>query len=651
MRKLHIDIETYSSVDITKSGAYKYVESIDFEILLLAFAFDQEPITVIDLTAGESLPEHFVEAMTAPEVEKHAHNAVFERLCFNAHGIQTEIAQWHCTAIKAAYCGLPLSLGELTKAMGLGDKGKLATGKALIRFFCCPIKPTKSNGQRVRNFPHHDTEKWGEFKKYVAMDVEAEREVSRRLGNHTIPTSERINYILDQEINDRGVEIDVDFARNAFDIYEKDKALMLSKMKQLTGLSNPNSPTQLKQWLGDATGKEITSLAKGELPKILEGVESDLVREVLDMRSRTSKASVKKYEAMLNCVCADSRAHGLLQFYGANRTGRWAGRLIQVQNLARNNMKSLDLARGTVKSGDYEKMGMLYDNIASVLSELIRTAFVAGEGYTFAVADFSAIEARVIAWLAGEKWRLDVFNTHGKIYEASAAMMFGVPIEDVTKDMRSKGKIGELALGYQGALGALKTMGGEKMGLSEAEMKSIVEKWREKNPNVVKLWYATEKAALRAVITRKPVVLREYKNLVFNVERKALTIMLPSGRKLFYQDPIIRENKFGREALRYLGVDQTTKQWVHIDTYGGKLVENIVQAIARDLLADSMVELDKNDFPIAMHVHDEAIAEVPIEGAEASLEKMCSIMGQENLWAKGLPLGADGYLTPYYKKD
>lgn len=651
--KLHIDIETYSSIDIKTAGAYKYCESIDFEILMVAYAFDDEPIQIVDLAQGETLPIEFLEALQNPQVEKHAHNANFERNAFKAVGYNIPIEQWHCSAVKSAYCGLPLSLEMVSKALKLEEKGKLATGKALIRYFCIPCKPTKANEHRMRNMPWHDLEKWDEFKKYCINDVEAEREIDNRLHSYSIPEFERRNYILDQEINDRGIMIDLNMAKNAFDIDTKHAAILTDKMIDLTGLENPNSPAQLKKWLGDAMQKEVTSLAKSELPTLIDEAESETVTKVLKLRKKSSKTSTKKYVAMMNCACDDDRAHGLFQFYGANRTGRWAGRLVQLQNLPQNHISDLEQARSAFASGDYDLVTMLYENVSDTLSQLIRTAFIAKPGHTFAVADFSAIEARVIAWLANEKWRLDVFSTHGKIYEASASMMFGVPIEKIDKgsDLRTKGKIAELALGYQGALGALKKMGGESMGLTDSEMEDIVKKWRNKNPQITKLWKHVEAAAKRAIKTRKKVILSRFRNLEFEYDGNVLTIQLPSGRKLFYQSPAMTTNRFGQESIKYKGLDRVTKKWWWVDSYGGKFVENIVQAIARDLLADSMLRLDENGFDIVMHVHDEAICEIPEENSDELLDEMCDIMGTEVPWAEGLPLVADGYVTPFYKKD
>lgn len=652
-RQLHIDIETYSSIDIMTAGAYKYCESIDFEILMIAYAFDDEPIRMIDLALGDEIPQEFLDALMDPTIEKHAHNANFERNSFRAIGYDVPIEQWYCSAVKAAYCGLPLSLAMVSEALKLEEKGKLTTGKALIRFFSIPIKPTKANGMRERNFPEHDMEKWEEFKLYCINDVEAEREIGKRLEAYDIPDFERVNYILDQQINDRGILVDIGMAKNAYHIDEVHSELMSEQLIKLTGLDNPNSPAQLKQWLSLAMGKEITTLAKEAMNTLVEEAESEAVKEVLSLRKKSSKSSTKKYVAMLNCACNDDRVRGLFQFYGANRTGRWAGRLVQLQNLPQNHIKDLEQARSLIASGDYELASMFYDDISNVLSQLIRTTFIAKKKCTFAVADFSAIEARVIAWLANEKWRLDVFATHGKIYEASASMMFNVPIESVTKgsELRDKGKISELALGYQGALGALRQMGGEKMGLTDMEMDRIVKLWRKKNPSIVKLWYEVNEAAIRAIKTHKPVILTKFRNIKFDFNGEVLTIELPSGRKLFYQQATLATNRFGQEAVKYKGLDQMTKKWWWVDSYGGKFVENIVQAIARDLLAYSMQQLDKAGFSLVMHVHDEAVAEVDKTKGEELLEQMCDIMGTEVPWALGLPLKADGYITDFYKKD
>lgn len=655
--RLYIDIETYSSVDIKAAGAYKYIEAIDFEILLIAYAIDNGPIIVIDLAQGDEIPTEFIVALTDYSVEKWAHNATFERLSFAAIGYDIPVEQWFCSMAKSAYCGLPLALGAVSKAMHLEEKGKLTTGTALIKYFCVPCKPTKTNGFRYYNRPEHAPEKWDEFILYVINDVASMREIVQELDQYVIPEFERQNYILDQKINDAGIEVDISFAQHAVEIDTKNSKYLSEKMRELTQLENPNSLPQLKKWLLDVTGKEIKSLTKDTIPGLIDEIESEVVTEVLELKLKSGKTSITKYTRMLACACEDVRAHGLFQYYGANRTGRWAGRLIQMQNLPRNYIKDLQGARDTIAAGDDELAELFYGDISSLLSQLIRTAFVAKKDHVFAVADFSAIEARVIAWLAGEKWRMDVFNSHGKIYEASAAMMFGVPIEDVTKGSayREQGKIAELALGYQGSVGAMTSMCETyKVEMPDTKKKSIVDAWRNQSPAIVALWARIDKLSKRAL--RSPGTTHQYsegteQNLIFEYDRQVLTIQLPSGRKLFYYHPTFSKNKWDRESIKYRGMDQTTKQWSWVDTYGGKLTENIVQAIARDLLAFSMLNLDEHQYDIVMHVHDESICEVPKDKAEGYLAMMCDIMSIRPDWAQELPLVADGYLTPFYKKD
>lgn len=678
--RLHIDIETYSSIDIVKAGAYKYVQSVDFEILMTAYAFDDKQVKIFDHAQGEDFSHEFLRALKDPEVVKCAHNANFERNSFKAIGIDIPIEQWECTAVKSLYCGFPSSLADVSKILALGEKEKLKIGKELIRYFSVPQKPNKRNGMKYRYFPSDDLEKWEMFKKYCIGDVEAEREIDKILSVYEFPEFERLNYILDQKINDKGIMIDMTMASNAKSIDDLNTEVLGDYLREITNLENPNSPLQLRKWLGEAMKKEIKSLAKETLedliseaeaghwietvnigsessPKIIENkilIENpQLVKEVLELRKKSSKTSTKKYVSMLNCAGYDDRVRGLFQFYGANRTGRWAGRLVQLQNLPQNKIKDLEKARNLVLNNDYKMMDLVYDNVADTLSQLVRTAFIAPKGKTFSVADFSAIEARVIAWLADEKWRLDVFATHGKIYEASASMMFGVPLEEITKDSeyRTKGKIAELALGYQGALGAMLNMGGEKMGLTKGEMTRIVKIWRAKNPKIVKLWAEVNEAAIECIERNSTVILKEFKNLEFSCDGEVMTIKLPSGRKLFYQNPIVSTNIFNSKAVKYKGLDQLTRKWWWIDSYGGKFVENIVQAIARDLLAHSMQELDKVGFDLVMHVHDEAVSEIAKDNAEETLEYMCEIMGTEVPWAPGLPLRADGYITEFYKKD
>lgn len=656
-KKLHLDIETFSSVDISTCGAYKYFESPDFEILILAYTLDgPENIKVVDLAQGETYPDEFIEAMLNPNVEKHAHNAAFERGAFKAIGLDVPADQWRCSAVMAGYSGLPMSLDGAGKALDLGDQAKSAEGKALIRYFSCLVKPTKANGMRFRNFPHHAPEKWEAYKKYCAQDVVAEIGVIESSKTFESTETERLNYILDQKINDRGVSVDTQMALNAIDIDNRFKAEVNEKLKELTGLVNPNSVAQLKKWLSSELQTEITTLAKDHVQTLIKEHKSGAAVEVLKLRELGSKTSTKKFEAMVRYAVEAGTAHGLLQFYGGSRTGRWAGRAVQLQNLPRNKMKGLDVARNLVKDGDYEMLSIMHDNIPKVLSELIRTALTASEGKVLAVADYSAIEARITAWLSGEKWRMDVFAGDGKIYEASASKMFNVPIESIDKTtekgdaLRQKGKVAELALGYGGSVGALKTMGGEAMGLSESEMKSIVDKWRKASPKIVEMWEDFEDCALQALKTKKPTV-SDFKNITFSYEQGCLTVLLPSGRKLIYQSAVLSKNRWNGESIKYKGLNQDTKQWGWVDTYGGKLSENIIQAIARDLLADGMRRLDAAGFDIVMHVHDEVVCDIPNSAPDFALEKICDILGEPVPWAKGLILTAEGFITSYYKKD
>lgn len=648
MRNLFIDIETYSSIDLKTSGLYKYVSSPDFEILLISYTFDNEHIRSIDLASGESMPEEFEEALLDENVIKHAHNATFERVCFRRIGYDVPAEEWHCTMIKAAYCGLPLSLDELSKVLDLENK-KSATGKALIKYFSCPCKPTRLNGQRSRNYPIHNPDKWNEYVLYNIADTAAEREIYYLLESIEIPQMERDLYVLDQKINDTGILVDKHFVNNAIKIDEWYSSNLSKIVSEKYGIDNPNSSAQLKQWLLEVTGDEVGSLAKGEMPALLESNKGDAdVSFVLKARQQLSKSSIKKYTAMLNCIGDDNKARGLFQFYGANRTGRWAGRLIQLQNLPQNHLADIAEVRSYVYEGKQTALDLLYDDLSSILSQLIRTAFIPSRGL-YVVADFSSIEARVISWLASESWRLEVFETHGKIYEATAARMFNIPIEMVTKgsDLRQKGKVAELALGYQGGLGALKRMGGEAMGLSDGEMMDIVRKWRKANPAIVDFWEDMNRCAANAVRYAGQFV-SEYKGIVFErvdvPNNSFLSVQLPSGRKLFYYKPRLDS----KGSIVYQGIIQETKTWGEIATYGGKITENIVQAIARDLLAVSMLKIDKAGYPIVMHVHDEVISDV---NDEKALKEICDIMGENVSWAEGLSLKADGFVTNFYKKD
>lgn len=653
MKRLYIDTETYSPEDLQTAGAYKYIDSPGFELLLISYAFDNGPVRVIDIASGENIPPELDQALTDPNVEKWAHNAVFERLVFKAIGRPIPIEQLYCSLVKAAYCSLPLSLGQLSEVLGLEELGKKATGKALIKYFCSPCKPTKANGMRSRNMPWDDPEKWSEFKVYSEYDIHSEREVVKQLDRFPFPESERIAYLTDQAINDRGVLMDLQMARNAIRFNDLFSESLFARMQELTGLQNPNSVAQLKSWLSER-GLEFPALGKPEITEYLgSGQRIDpVVEEVLRGRLMLAKSSVKKYTAMLNCAGFDDRAHGLFQFYGANRTGRWVSKLIQLQNLPQNHMQDLESAREIVARGDWEAMELAYNNTPEVLSELIRTTFIAPQGMTFAVADFSAIEARVLSWIAQEKWRLEVFNTHGKIYEASASMMFGVPMEQIKKGspLRQRGKTAELALGYEGSISAMENMDRDKQ-LTKPEMANIVRLWRRANPAIVNLWGEVEDAAIMTVRTKRP---HKVSCLCFEHDGVNLTIALPSGRKLFYRNPRVRPNRFGKVGLMYDGLVQSVG-WTDVETYGGKLVENIVQAVARDLLSEAMVRLTKAGYNIVMHVHDECICEVPEGQADAHLNRMNNIMAENPEWTKilpmGIPLKADGYVTKFYKKD
>lgn len=647
-RDLYIDIETFSSVDLSKAGVYKYVGSPDFEILVLGYSLDRGPVKVVDLAQGEPYPEEFLQALMDPGCRKHAHNAPFERLCFRRVGYDVPASQWWCTMVKSAYCGLPLSLDMVSKVLDLKDK-KLETGKALIRYFSTPCKPTKVNGGRTRNLPHHAPEKWEMYKEYNRYDVLAEIEIDRRLEAYTIPAMEREIYRLDQDINDRGILVDRELVDSAIAVDREYTAGLVHRATELTGLENPNSVPQLKAWVERRAGCTVPSLDKEALADLAERFSGDsLVSEIIDIRRKLARTSVKKYQAMDRCAMEDGRARGTLQFYGANRTGRWAGRLVQLQNLPKNHIRLLTEARELIKARDLDMVDMLYGDVPDILSQLVRTALVAPEGKVFAVADFSAIEARVISWLANEKWRMDVFHGDGKIYEATGSKMFNVPVSAITKGsvLRDKSKISELALGYGGGVGALAKMGGERMGLDEREMKSLVSRWRSANPAIVNLWKELEECAKGCLRYGKRIVCTP-RRIVMERDRDYFMIGLPSGRKLFYREARLTPNG----SIVYMGLNQVTRQWAQLDTYGGKLTENIVQAIARDLLANSMLALDAAGYPIVSHIHDECVTEVPAEGAKDSLARMSAIMGVAPGWASDLPLRADGYVTPYYMKD
>lgn len=640
--KLYIDLETYCPVDLPKTGVYPYTESPDFRILLTGYAIDEGPVITFD---WGSLPErkHFIN-LCRSATELIAHNATFERLALRSAGL--DLPEWTCTRVRASYCGLPPSLSEAAKAAGLSVQ-KDTAGAALIRYFSMPCKPTKANGGRTRNLPEHAPEKWQAFKDYLKRDVETTRELYHFLEKYHF--TEQENYLLDQKINDTGVGIDRDLVNNAIKLDRLQSHKISVEARKLTGLDNPNSLPQLARWLKDRTGKEVNSLTQEAVKDMLASSEGD-VKRALELRLKSSKTSVKKYQAASNYLCKDDRARGVFQFYGAGRTGRWAGRGIQLQNMPRNYMKTLTEARELVRQGDFETLYFLYSDPQQVLKELTRTMLVPSPGNIFLIADFSAIEARVLAWLAGERWRLEVFESHGKIYEASAAAMFNVPIDSIGKGSpyRQRGKIAELALGYQGGVGALKAMGAEAMGLDESEMSGIVKRWRAANPAISRFWSRIENAAKRAV--QNPGRRVKVGNLVFKREAGALIIELPSGRQLVYQKACIIPGRFG-EAIGFEGVDQTTRRYAMQDTYGGKLVENIVQAVARDLLAFSLLSVDRVGFRIVLHVHDEIVVEAKAKESDAGLGRLIAEMIKKPAWAEGLPLAADGFKADFYQKD
>ena len=649
MKTISIDIETFSSADLTKSGVYRYAESEDFEVLLFGYSVDGGEVKVIDMAQGEKLPPEIIAALTDTAVRKYAYNAQFERVCLSRllgypTGKYIEPQSWYCTMVWAATLGLPLSLEKVGEVLGL-EKQKLSVGKELIRYFCRPCEPSSSNGGRTRNFPYHDRGKWATFKAYNKRDVETEMEIQRRLSAFPVSEREWENYHLDQRINDYGIALDMDFVEHAIRCDEVNTGSATEKAKALTGIDNPNSPAQLKAWLVEQ-GQVVESLSKAEVSRLLQDATGN-IEEILRLRQELAKSSVKKYIAMKNVVGSDARARGLIQFYGANRTGRYAGRLIQVQNLPQNHLDDLTGVRELVRSDSYSRIEAKYGNIPNVLSELIRTAFVPKQGSRFIVADFSAIEARVIAWFAGEEWRLRVFEEGKDIYCASASQMFHVPVEKngVNGHLRQKGKIAELALGYGGSVGALKAMGATAMGIPEAELKPLVDAWRSSNPNITKFWWSVDRAVKYVVSTKQPY---SGYGLKFSYEKGILFIELPSGRRLAYVRPRMGVNNFGSDCVTYEGLG-SAKKWERIESYGPKFVENIVQGTARDILAEAMQRLSRAGFKITMHIHDEVVLEVP--RGVSSVEEVCSIMGETPAWAEGLNLRADGYECEFYKKE
>lgn len=646
MKSLCVDLETFSSADIGKTGVYRYCETDDFEVLLFGYSVDAGPVQVIDLANGELLPVEIRCALTDPFVTKWAFNAGFERICLSRFlGLPTDEYldphQWRCSMIWSAYLGLPLSLAGVGAVLKL-EKQKIEAGKDLIKYFCQPCTPTKTNGCRTRNRAADAPDKWTLFKSYNLRDVETEKAVQEALSRFPVPDFVWDEYHLDAEINDRGIRLDMQLVNSAIRMDELSREELTEKMHAMTALDNPNSVTQMKAWLAD-NGLELESLGKKELTASLKDAPDGLT-DVLLLRQQLAKTSVKKYQAMRNCVCSDGRAHGMFMFYGANRTGRYSGRLIQLQNLPQNHMTDLEQARALVRGGDYDALHSLYDSVPDVLSELIRTAFVPYEGGKFIVSDFSAIEARVIAWLAGEQWRLDVFQNGGDIYCASASQMFRVPVEKhgINGHLRQKGKIAELALGYGGSVGALKTMGALEMGLQEEELKPLVDAWRKTNPHITRLWWEVD-AAVKETVSERAAT--ETHGIRFVYESGFLFICLPSGRRLAYVKPRIGENKFGGESVTYEGVG-ATKKWERLESYGPKFVENIVQAISRDILCYAMKTLRCCN--IVAHVHDEIIIEAD---PRMSLQAVCEQMGRTPPWAKGLILRADGFEAQFYQKD
>ncbi len=658
-RHLSIDLETFSSVDIKKSGAFKYIESPDFQILLLAYSLDGEPVQVLDLATGEIIPPWLVSALSDPGFIKHAYNATFEWGCLSKFFGMLPVEQWRCTMFHGLYCGYTAGLDATGKALGLAaDKQKLNSGKALIRYFCVPCRPTKTNGGRTRNLPHHDPEKWALFKEYNRQDVVTEMEIEKRLSAFPVPDFVQKEWETDLRINARGVMVDMNLVAGALAMGANTRAALVDEAERLSGLRNPNSVKQLREWLGAELDEEVTNLNKETVAHLLNRDDnSDTVQRMLEIRQELGKTSTKKYDAIEAAVCADGRVRGLLQFYGANRTGRWAGRLVQVQNLPRTYTEPLPLARELVISNQSDALRLIYGSIPDTLSQLIRTSFISSPGNLLVDADFSAIEARVISWLAGEQWRLDVFRTHGKIYEASASQMFGVPIEKIKKGnpeyaLRQKGKVAELALGYQGSTGALIKMGAFDMGLTEEELPDIVTRWREANRRIRDLWYAMENAAVRVISEGGSVgvgcviLSREYDQ---NTGADCMTILLPSGRKLYYINPKLGVNQWDKPSINYMGMEQSTKRWGTVETYGGKLVENCVQAIARDCLACSIERLEAAGMPVVFHVHDEVVIDMPADRAD--LDAVVQLMGAPIPWAADLPLNADGWTGLFFRKD
>lgn len=649
MKKLSCDIETFSDVDLIRCGVYKYADSPNFEMLLFAYAVDDGDVHIIDIAGGEELPEEIIQVIKSDTVVKTAYNAQFERVCLSRYlklpeGEYLNPQSWYCTAVQAAELALPLSLADVGSVLGL-ERQKMTEGKELIKYFCVPCKPTKSNGNRTRNRPCHDINKWETFKKYCMRDVDVERQIADKLKMYPISDEEHRLYVLDQIINDRGVLVDCELAGQAVKLNSIQTAVAVEQAYMITGLENPNSVTQLKQWLKE-NGVEIESLSKKAVKSLADETDGD-VSKMLKLRLLMAKTSVKKYEAVIRSVCSDNRVHGMMRFCGANRTGRWSGNILQPQNLPQNHLPDLTLARDIVKDGDFEMLDMMFGNVPNVLSELIRTVLITKPNHRFIVADFSAIEARVLAWIAGEQWRIDTFRNGGDIYCASASKMFKVPVEKhgVNGELRQKGKISELACGYGGSVGALKNMGAVEMGVQENELQGLINDWRNANPHIVRFWYEVGNAAMKAIKEKTTVPLGK---LVFAYERGILFIRLPSGRRLSYIKPRIGTNRFGGDSITYMGIN-SAKKWDRLETFGGKLTENIVQGTARDLLANALINAANAGYDTVFHVHDEIICEVP--NGYGSVDELCRLMCIKPEWADGLPLNADGFECEYYKKE
>ncbi len=649
MKKLSCDIETFSDVDLIRCGVYKYADSPNFEMLLFAYAVDDGDVHIIDIAGGEELPEKIIQAIKSDTVVKTAYNAQFERVCLSRYlklpdGEYLNPQSWYCTAVQAAELALPLSLADVGSVLGL-ERQKMTEGKELIKYFCVPCKPTKSNGNCTRNRPCHDINKWETFKKYCMRDVDVERQIADKLKMYPISDEEHRLYVLDQIINDRGVLVDSELAEQAVKLNSIQTAVAVEQAYMITGLENPNSVTQLKQWLKEK-GVEIESLSKKSVKSLADETDGD-VSEMLKLRLLMAKTSAKKYEAVIRSVCSDNRVHGMMRFCGANRTGRWSGNILQPQNLPQNHLPDLTLARDIVKDGDFEMLDMMFGNVPNVLSELIRTVLIPKPNHRFIVADFSAIEARVLAWIAGEQWRIDTFKNGGDIYCASASKMFKVPVEKhgVNGELRQKGKISELACGYGGSVGALKNMGAVEMGVQENELQGLINDWRNANPHIVRFWYEVGNAAMKAIKEKTTVPLGK---LVFAYERGILFIRLPSGRRLSYIKPRIGTNRFGGDSITYMGIN-SAKKWDRLETFGGKLTENIVQGTARDLLANALINAANAGYDTVFHVHDEIICEVP--NGYGSVDELCKLMCIKPEWADGLPLNADGFECEYYKKE